>query len=78
MVGVDTYLKYAEAVGLTAGGLTIATGSGLLNDNGNGTWTYTPALNDSSAVSFSYTINGVTQTKPIAKFVFASPATVCK
>src|SRR5207247_1903329 len=26
-------------------------------NNGNGTWTYTPAANDSSAVSFSYTIN---------------------
>jgi len=25
-------------------------------NNGNGTWTYTPALNDFTAVSFSYTI----------------------
>jgi hypothetical protein len=24
VVGVDTYLKYAEAVGLTAGGLTVS------------------------------------------------------
>ena len=41
---------------LTAVNLTIATGSGSLVDNGNGTWTYTPALNDDSAVSFSYQV----------------------
>ena len=45
-----------------ASGLTITSGSGTLVDNGNGTWTYTPAANDDSAVSFSYTItdNGTT------------------
>ncbi|MBD9512208.1 cadherin-like domain-containing protein, partial [Ensifer sp. ENS10] len=32
-------------------------GSGTLTDNGDGTWTYTPAANDDSGVSFSYTIN---------------------
>jgi hypothetical protein len=42
---------------LTATGLTIATGNGTLVDNGNGTWSYTPALNDDTAVSFSYTIS---------------------
>ncbi|NOU43388.1 MAG: DUF4347 domain-containing protein, partial [Methyloglobulus sp.] len=31
--------------GLTASGLAISSGSGTLVDNGNGTWTYTPALN---------------------------------
>src|SRR6185295_8316523 len=41
---------------LTATDLTIATGTGSLVDNGNGTWTYTPALNDDSSVSFSYTV----------------------
>src|SRR5262245_65067460 len=41
---------------LTASGLTIATGNGSLVDNGNGTWTYSPALNDDSSVSFSYTV----------------------
>ena len=41
---------------LTAIGLAIASGNGTLVDNGNGTWTYTPAANDSSSVSFSYTI----------------------
>src|SRR5207248_206268 len=41
---------------LTATGLTIATGSGSLVDNGNGTWSYTPALNDDTQVSFSYTL----------------------
>jgi len=42
---------------LTATGLTIAAGAGSLVDNGNGTWTYTPALNDDSSVSFNYTVS---------------------
>ncbi len=41
---------------LTATGLTISSGVGSLVDNGDGTWTYTPALNDDTSVSFSYTI----------------------
>src|SRR6185503_18009020 len=45
-----------EGDALTATGLAIAGGSGSLVDNGNGTWTYTPAANDSSSVSFNYTI----------------------
>ena len=35
--------------------MTLASGNGTLVDNGNGTWTYTPAANDDSAVSFNYT-----------------------
>ena len=42
---------------LTATGLIIASGSGNLSSNGGGTWSYTPAHNDSSAVSFSYSIS---------------------
>ncbi|MEH2480707.1 VCBS repeat-containing protein [Nitrobacteraceae bacterium AZCC 2146] len=42
---------------LTATGLTLAPGcGGTLCDNGDGTWTYTPASNDSSSVSFSYLV----------------------
>ncbi|MDH4874586.1 cadherin-like domain-containing protein, partial [Pseudomonas sp. BN515] len=41
---------------LTATNLQISAGSGSLVDNGNGTWNYTPALNDDTAVSFSYTV----------------------
>lgn len=41
---------------LTATGLAIAGGNGTLVDNLNGTWTYTPALNDDMAVSFGYTV----------------------
>jgi len=41
---------------LTATGLAIASGTGSLVSNGNGTWNYTPALNDDTAVSFSYTV----------------------
>ena len=40
---------------LTATGLTISSGAGSLIDNGDGTWSYTPALNDDTSVSFSYT-----------------------
>jgi len=42
---------------LVATGLTISAGNGTLVDNGNGTWTYTPASNDDTSVSFSYTIS---------------------
>ncbi len=45
-----------DGPGLTATGLTIATGNGNLVDNGNGTWTYTPAPNDDTGVTFSYTV----------------------
>jgi VCBS repeat-containing protein len=42
---------------LTASGLAISSGAGSLVDNGDGTWSYTPAADDDSAVSFSYSIN---------------------
>src|SRR5262249_51039457 len=42
---------------LTATNLVIATGSGTLDDNGNGTWTYHPALNDDSSHAFTPTTN---------------------
>ena len=35
--------------------LSIQSGSGTLVDNNNGTWSYMPALNDASGVTFSYT-----------------------
>jgi len=41
---------------LTATNLEIAIGNGSLVANANGTWTYTPAANDDTGVSFSYTI----------------------
>ncbi|NVK02981.1 MAG: cadherin-like domain-containing protein, partial [Oceanospirillaceae bacterium] len=41
---------------LTATNLAISSGSGTLVSNGDGTWSYTPALNDDTAVSFSYQI----------------------
>ena len=34
----------------------ISAGSGSLDDNGNGTWTYHPALNDDTSVTFSYAV----------------------
>jgi len=42
---------------LSVSGVAISGGNGTLVDNGNGTWSYTPAVNDDSAVSFSYTIS---------------------
>jgi VCBS repeat-containing protein len=47
----------ANGDGLTAIGLAISSGGGTLLDNGNGTWTYTSALNDNSSASFSYTVS---------------------
>jgi len=40
-----------------ATGLTITNGNGTLIDNGDGTWNYTPDLNDDSEVTFTYTIS---------------------
>ena len=45
-----------DSPSLTITGLSIASGTGTLVDNVNGTWTYTPALNDDTAVTFSYTV----------------------
>ena len=41
---------------LTAINLAIASGIGTLVNNGNGTWSYTPAANDDTAVTFSYAV----------------------
>src|SRR5205807_7411853 len=49
---------------LTATGLAIATGGGTLVNNNNGTWSYTPALNDDTSVSFSYTVTDGSLTAP--------------
>ena len=45
-----------ESDTLTVSNVAIASGSGALVDNSNGTWSYTPATNDETSVSFSYTI----------------------
>ena len=41
---------------LAATGLAVNTGNGSLTDNGDGTWVYTPAADDDTDVSFTYTI----------------------
>ena len=43
-----------EGNALTAINLAITSGNGTLVNNGNGTWSYTPALNDDTSVTFSY------------------------
>jgi VCBS repeat-containing protein len=42
---------------LTVTGLAITAGNGSLVDNDNGTWTYTPAQDDDTQVSFAYVIS---------------------
>ncbi|MGB2221027.1 MAG: cadherin-like domain-containing protein [Neptunomonas phycophila] len=46
-----------DSAAFTASALTITSGSGNLNDNGDGTWSYTPAANDIGTIEFSYTIS---------------------
>ena len=41
---------------LSVTGLAISSGNGSLVDNGDGTWTYTPAADDDSDVVFSYEV----------------------
>ena len=54
----DLLANSADADGdpLTATGLINSSGNGSLVDNGDGTWNYTPAADDDSDVSFSYTV----------------------
>ena len=47
---------------LTATNLAIAAGNGTLVDNLDGTWSYTPAANDDSAVTFSYSVSDGSRT----------------
>ena len=49
-----------EGDALIATDLTIASGNGILTDNMDGTWSYTPALNDDTDVSFDYNITDST------------------
>ena len=51
-----------EGDSLTATALAISAGSGTLVDNGDGTWDYTPAANDDTGVSFTYTVSDGTDT----------------
>jgi hypothetical protein len=41
---------------------------------GTGTFTFT----DANTGTFNYTVNGVTQSKPIARFIYATPSTTCQ
>ena len=59
-VGTSAIVTSAERINPTnpnAGVPDNITGAGELVDNGDGTWTYTPALDDDSAVTFSYTVS---------------------
>jgi len=47
----------ADGDALTALGLSIASGDGLLEDNGDGTFTFTPIANDDTEVTFDYEVS---------------------
>ena len=47
----------ADGPTATITSFTLTSGNGVLEDNGDGTWTYTGALNDDSSATFSYTAN---------------------
>ena len=46
-----------DGPGATITSLTIGTGNGTLVNNNNGSWSYTPALNDDTLVTFNYTVS---------------------
>jgi hypothetical protein len=46
----------------------------MRNVVGSGTFTFSDANNG----VFSYTVNGIMQSKPITRLVYAAPATMCK
>ena len=48
----------------------------MVNDTQVGTATVT--LANSNSASFSYTVNGISQTKALTRQVYASPGTVCQ
>ena len=39
--------------------------------------TVTLAFTDGNSATFAYTVNGISQTKPITRLVFRPPGTVC-
>ena len=55
----------ADGQPLTANNLQIVSGNGMLADNLDGSWSYTPAPDDDTAVSFSYTVTDG-NTAPVA------------
>jgi hypothetical protein len=52
----------ADGDTLVASNLSIVSGGGSLIDNLNGTWSYTPAANDDSSVTFGYRISDGAET----------------
>jgi VCBS repeat-containing protein len=51
-----------DSTSLTITSLSVHSGGGTLHDNGDGTWTYTPAANDHGPVTFDYTASDGTLT----------------
>jgi len=47
----------ADGPALSITALTLTSGNGTLVNNGNGTWSYTPAAGDDTAAAFSYTVS---------------------
>ena len=62
IISAATLLKGAGDIdtplsSLSIAGVSIRSGGGLLHDNENGTWTYTPAADFNGAVVFNYTVS---------------------
>ena len=62
LITQDDLLANFVGTSPVATGLAITSGLGTLVDNHNGTWSYTPAHDDSSAVAFSYQVTYSTGT----------------
>ena len=65
-----------EGDSLTASNLTISSGAGSLVANGDGTWNYSPATGDQSAVSFAYSISDGSLSTPASASLDIIPADV--
>ena len=53
---IDANASDVDSPSLSAVNLQIASGQGTLVNNGDGSWSYTPAANDDTGVTFSYSV----------------------
>ena len=84
-VSSGNYDKVKTAPGVYTGDLYTTTGPSITavpwdpslvgrNVVGSGTFTFSDANNG----MFRYTVNGITQSKPIMRLIYSTPATVCR
>ncbi|WP_205123509.1 cadherin-like domain-containing protein [Marimonas lutisalis] len=56
LLSIASDVDLADAGALVAENLAISAGAGVLVDNGDGTWTFTPAADDDTEVSFTFDV----------------------